>query len=353
VRATVLQWAAISLVLGSCSLVEPVGPQAIEVLVGDGQRGVAGRALELPLVVRVTDHAGRGVADVEVSWRVSAGDGAFDDLWESCDPAGDPTQRGNPVDVVTSRTDAAGQAWVWFEPLSFGPVAVSAEAAGLERSPRTFDVDIREVGRLSAASGDGQEGRTGDALEEHLSVRLTNASGEPIEGVAVQWEIESGEGTLSQDFGSCGDLDTDPATLTVRTLEDGVTGYAQSGVRFRPAVYGISTVLATVPGAVGSPVGFSVDVNVQSIDLYTDNPFFPDGFQPSSVTVPVGARVELISWSDSAWIASTSAPPGGTPFDSGPLAYGERHPFMPDAPGTWAYVDRVSGWTGAVTAEAR
>ena len=48
-------------------------------------------------------------------------------------------------------------------------------------------------------------------------------------------------------------------------------------------------------------------------------------------------------------IASTSVPPGGETFASGSLEGRSSFEFVPGVPGTWEYVDEVSGATGTLT----
>lgn len=44
-------------------------------------------------------------------------------------------------------------------------------------------------------------------------------------------------------------------------------------------------------------------------------------------------------------------PDGGEPFDSGVLRKGEIFRFAPAVPGTWEYIDEVTGAPGTLTAK--
>ena len=94
-------------------LPDPPGPPATVVAVSDtSARAEVGTELANPLVVRVTDSAGRPVPDVEVAWKVSAD--------------------GGIVDPASSRTDASGQAQTrWTLPSKLGSHVATAVVADL------------------------------------------------------------------------------------------------------------------------------------------------------------------------------------------------------------------------------
>lgn len=350
-RLLKLGWAALlfSSAQFGCSPTEPRGPVAIDEVLGNYQRGTVGEKLDLPLMVRVTDIRGAAVDDVDVSWSVTSGDGVINGLWDDCSPL-PGAQRGNPVTPVSVRTNADGLAWALFEPLWFGPITVQADVGGLD-VPVVFDIDGSDAGAaLSMVAGDGQQGETGAQLMDGFVARLTNGRGDPVPDVGIRWQVVSGGGRLFASYAECSDRETDPETVTARTV-DGRTGSAHNGMRFTPEVYGINTVAATVFGVQGSPLTFTISATVQVIRLWgTESPFEP-GFYPPEVTVPIGATVEFESGAETAHITSTSAPTGGSSFDSGMLAGSTRFRFIPDVAGTWEYVDQVSGLRGTLRAE--
>lgn len=205
---------------------------------------------------------------------------------------------------------------------------------------------------IAMVSGDDQEGKAGEWLPEPFVVRVTDSLGNPVQGVEVTWRITSGEG----DFG----FSSGERLLTVSRYTN-VDGSASA--LFRPTTLGTSTVVAEIAGRQGSSVTFSTAVAVVVIHL---GPLFdcsdpPEAYSfsgpdySSDVGVPVETPVEWVyaPWLTSGCegrVASTSAPPGGEPFDSGILRPGERFRFVPDAAGTWEYEDQMSGATGTLTA---
>ena len=88
---------------------------------------------------------------------------------------------------------------------------------------------------LSPVSGDGQEGTVGSRLEDPLVVRVTDASAQPLMGVAVQFHFES---------------DVPAASVTPEALTDS-NGEAEAEVRLGSEA-GPITVLAQVSQASSS-----------------------------------------------------------------------------------------------------
>jgi hypothetical protein len=91
---------------------------------------------------------------------------------------------------------------------------------------------------LAAVSGDGQTGVIGQALANPLVVKVTDASGNPVSGVGVQWAVQ-GDGSVS--------------SATVTTGSDGLA----SVQRILGSSPGDETTTATVSGLQGSPVTFT------------------------------------------------------------------------------------------------
>ena len=101
----------------------------------------------------------------------------------------------------------------------------------------TDNTNIGAPTAIEMASGNGQNGVVGRPLPNPLVVRVTDESGDPVPGVAVQWAAQGG-GTVS---GSTSSTGSDGRASIQRILGDQL---------------GQQTTTATVPGLEGSPVTF-------------------------------------------------------------------------------------------------
>jgi len=108
----------------------PLPPEVLPLLAivsGNSQAGTLGEVLAQPLVVRVTDAAGAGVAGVSVRWTAIAGAGEF----------GSPTP--------ATQTAADGMALISFRPTGTSNVTgvtVTATGDGLKGSPLLFTFHV-------------------------------------------------------------------------------------------------------------------------------------------------------------------------------------------------------------------
>ncbi len=196
-------------------------PAHIAMFAGSGQSARVGSQLS-PLVVRVTDTKDRPVAGAEVGF-------AFDDA------AG-----GSTILPSSATTDADGQASATITlgdqvgavnghatvtvpqgaspvQIAFSATALPADAAGIE-----------------AVTGDGQTGQVGSTLAQPLVVKVADAFGNPIAGVAVTWSFTGG-GSVSQS--------------STQTGQDGLT----SVTRVLGGTAGPQTTKATAEALPGAP----------------------------------------------------------------------------------------------------
>jgi hypothetical protein len=220
---------------------------------------------------------------------------------------------------------------------------------------------------ITMVSGNGQEGMAGVSLRDYLVVRLSDADGQPVAGANVVWKVETGAGRIWSAF--------DGEVVLCGSIDGCTDARGHSQVEFVPTTVGTTTVTAEVAGLQGSPVTFTADAAGTVI-------FFAQGWMSdlgqlsfispdwtAHATVAVGTPVEWIvsgfihgdsNWDGSAHIVSTTVPPGGEAFDSGPLSPCTRMPwydcdegrfqFVPATAGTWEFVDRLSGARGTLTA---
>ncbi len=145
---------------------------------GDTQTGPVGGLLPLPLVVRVVDQRGVGIADAEVTWTSSDGG---------------PTAT---QEVDTTDADGYAQTAVRLGP-TVGTQTVSAALNDVNPVVFTLNATTAPASRLVADSGDAQTGAVGEVLENSLVVLVTDAFGNPRPGVPVSFAVGAGGGAVS------------------------------------------------------------------------------------------------------------------------------------------------------------
>ena len=197
-------------------------PATITIVQGDGLSGRVGELLPAPLVVEVLDGAERPVPGATVVIELT----------------------GAAAEPDTLSTDAQGRASA---EITLGSQVGEASGAVRVIAPAS-PADVRATFALTALassangmvglSGDGQTATAGAELPEPLVVEVTDAFGNPIEGVGVAWTAEGG-GSVS-----AASSVTDPA------------GRA-SGSRTLGPTAGTQTTLASSEGLAGSPVVFT------------------------------------------------------------------------------------------------
>ncbi|HEV8598158.1 MAG TPA: hypothetical protein VGQ69_02250 [Gemmatimonadales bacterium] len=182
-RATSLAPALAAAILAACTSGITGGPTlaSLELVSGNSQSGPIGSTLPQPLIIRVSDEAGLPVVGVTVHWQVTSGGGSV-----------------NPAESVT---DASGQAsTTWRLGGTLGVGTVTASLGGSASVLFSATATTAPPANLVAVSGNGQTGAVGTQLGQPLVVRVTDAVGNPKDGVVVTFEVLSGGGSLSADF---------------------------------------------------------------------------------------------------------------------------------------------------------
>lgn len=269
------------------------------------------RPLPEELVVRVTDAEGIPQAGMTVSWSVEEGEATLSSPVT-------PTDEFGLASVGVTLGSTGGEVGV---AASVEPRIVLFTATAL----------VPEV--ILPISGDGQNGKTRTLFPEPFVARVL-AGGMPVPGAAVDWS--SGGATLDR-------------TSTV-TDANGLTSVTAT------AGHNLSTVgiRADVRGVDGVATGFSAHVTVAVIDLF--NLKFDAPNRTSELLVSAGDTVEFYhrdTFAEVHTATSSSAPPGGSPIDSGEMTMGDRFRFVPDAVGTWDYFCEIHGaavMSGTLTA---
>lgn len=195
------------------------GPDAITVQGGDGQDGTVGELLAEPLQVRVTSD-GEPIAGQGVVFEAGDGSGTI-----------------APDTTVTNAAGVATAQWTLGERPG-GHVATAKLISGGKLVHFSAQAAIGPPANLAMVSGDGQVGEAFAPLDDPLVVEVTDRFGNPVEGVAVHWDVMAGRGELSAE-----------------ETESNASGRAQ--VTWTLGFFlGTQRVDATVDGVAGSPVTF-------------------------------------------------------------------------------------------------
>ena len=155
-------------------------PVATRVQAGQNQQATVGNALVTPPAIRVLDRAGRGVANMSVTFVVVAGNGR--------------------VTGANQVTDANGVASVgsWQLGPEVGPNTLSARTAGLPEV--TFNATATAAvgqGVLEAlADTNNQSAAVGAAVARAPAVIVRDAAGIARSGVTVNFAVTAGRGAL-------------------------------------------------------------------------------------------------------------------------------------------------------------
>jgi hypothetical protein len=175
---------------------------------GNGQTGVIGSTTGSPLVANVKDAGNNNIPGLQVSWLATVGGGTLN---------GDTTGFAN----TTSTTNGSGNAQVTLTyGTKAGPNSVLAYLAGTLVAPAMFSATATAniPGGIATLSGDLQIGVVHSLLAFPLTVRVSDASGNPVgAGVNIDWTVLTGAGTLDDGLGN-----TSATTLQTATNASGI-----------------------------------------------------------------------------------------------------------------------------------
>ena len=192
------------------------------------QSGVAGSLANSPPSVVVRDALGNPVANVTVTFTVTAG--------------------GGSINGGTQITGTTGIATVnsWTYGTIAGPNTVVATATGLPNV--TFNATTTGIPtQVVLFNGNNQLAVSGTAVQTPPSVRVTDANGQGVGGVSVSFAVTNGGGSVT---GATPLTDaTGVATVGSWTLGNGVT----------------NTLSASVGSLAGSPVSFTATSATQIV----------------------------------------------------------------------------------------
>ena len=168
-------------------------PHTLDKTAGENQTGPANTQLAESFVVVASDEEGVAMADVIVTFTVSAGGGML-----SANTDADPCTFESAKSSITAITDANGQATTR---LTLGSEAgtntVDITVAGLEPEPFTATATEQTTpDMLAKVCGEDQEGTVGERLAKPFVVFLSDEDDAALAGVAVAFAVTAGGGTL-------------------------------------------------------------------------------------------------------------------------------------------------------------
>jgi hypothetical protein len=168
------------LVLVGCQLPTKAGsttsePAGLTVVQGNGQIAQAGRLLTTPIVLRLIDADGRGVAKQQATLVVATG--------------------GGSVDPATAVSDSNGEMKVrWTLGQATQVQSLQAAAAGLVATVNATALFPTE---LILAQGASQTAKVSTALKNDVVMRVVGPGNVPMVGVTVSFRVTEGGGAIS------------------------------------------------------------------------------------------------------------------------------------------------------------
>ena len=216
-------WRAFPLVavmlLGACSKIASLtspkstettgsGVASVALVQGEAQSAQAGRALATPIVLRVLDAKGKGVAHQAVTLVVTGGGGTIDSPTAVSDSVGELKVKWTLGTAAATQTLAASVD-------SLDPVIVHATAL--------FPLS------LVVAQGALQSAKIATPLKNDIVVRVQGANGLPMVGISVAFRVLGGGGAITPQSGTTNSAGEISAKWTLGAATGANTVLAESG----------------------------------------------------------------------------------------------------------------------------
>jgi hypothetical protein len=216
---------------GESDLTLPPGARStqLEIVQGDDQTGAPGSRLGVPLIVRLVDEAGNGIANRAVLWVIQAGGGAIT-------PVGDMTDAEGFASAEWTLGPAPGPNVLEAQVPDIGVATFTSMATGGDAPPPPAAT------RIELVDGGNQSATAGTPVPTRPAVRVLDQAGDPVAGFPVTFVVTGGGGTVQ---------DADRLT--------DAQGIARAGGWILGPSPGANTLEARAGSLAGSPVVFTAE----------------------------------------------------------------------------------------------
>ena len=155
---------------------------SLAVVSGNHQTGVAGGPLPAPLVVKVSDQYDNPVSGITISFAVVSGGGSL-----------------NPTSVATGSNGQAQTIWTLGSLGASNVVNAAVHSTSPPLGPEEFTATgtVGPPAFLTIVSGNNQTAVVASTLPSALVVRVTDQYGNLLSGIAVNFAVTGGGGSLS------------------------------------------------------------------------------------------------------------------------------------------------------------
>ncbi len=242
---------------GETTVNEPLAAGTVAAVSGNGQVGVAGQALAAPVQVRILGSDAQPLPGASVTFTVTTGGGSV-----------------SPASATTDANGLASTSWTLGKTAGNNVLTV---AAGTASTTIAASGVASRPGSVSGVTGDNQTAAANTAVTLPPAVRVNDANGNAVEGVAVTFSVASGGGRVTNGFvrtnaqgvATVGSwvlgATAGTQTLTARVEESGVTNNpvlftatATAGPAAIVSAASATTQSARVGTAVGTPPSVKV-----------------------------------------------------------------------------------------------
>jgi hypothetical protein len=215
-------------------------PSAISIFAGDGQSAPANTAVPIRPAVKVTDADGKPVPGITVTFSMRSGGGSITGDQAVTDSTGIATIGSWTLGPGGGNSIFATLANVTGSPLVFVATATTTSSGGGSGGSGGGGGGSNNGPPVTIAvfAGDGQSAVTGMPVAVRPAVKITDANGVGVPGVAVTFSMRSGDGSISQP-----------------NATSDANGVATIGAWVLGTVGG-NSIFATANGLTGSPVIF-------------------------------------------------------------------------------------------------